>query len=351
MSTRTLTFPTDRSVGMLGVFDPRTSNRERAEARGAVDIAEGCKVTLQLNDDGCARPNWAAELPADAIVAIRVPPGVTSFSDETAKACSRFTELKQLVVSDGHLGDEGIATVGSLHGLVSLTLPPTEATDLSPLGNLTELSLLVVGAQTIEADALRALAALKALRSLSLVGPVDDAGLAVIGTIRDLTSLTLAKSEITAEGWRGLEHLTSLESLSISESPVGDEALGHIVALPGLRSFATDAADVTDAGLEQLARAVGLTKLSLPNASITGVGLSFLAPLSDLTVLHVPEPALSGGGAEALAKLPTLQQVHAEGADVIAFLPILEARPEVTVNGLQCTAKGVARLVAKQQRA
>jgi hypothetical protein len=122
--------------------------------------------------------------------------------------------------------------------------------------DLPALKRIVLHDTSVTGRALQAFAGLSGVRLVDMQGsPVDDAGLAVIGTLAELTSLNLARTAITDGGLKGLAGLRKLRILDLSGTKVSDASVAVLAGLPELRSLNLKGTKVTPGGVARLKQA------------------------------------------------------------------------------------------------
>ena len=115
---------------------------------------------------------------------------------------------------------------------------------------------------------------------------VTDAGLELVGWLRDLDELQLSDTAITDKGLahlRGLERLTILE---IHATGVTDAGFAQLKGMRRLRILGAGDTKVTDAGLAHLSAMENLQILDLSRTAVTDAGL---ARLKKLVVCHTSD--------------------------------------------------------------
>jgi hypothetical protein len=86
--------------------------------------------------------------------------------------------------------------------------------------------------------------------------PVEDAALAPIARLENLTRLHLEQTAVTDDGLSSLRGLAYLEYLNLYGTAVTDDGLQHLAGLPALRALYLWQTGVTDAGAERLRQAL-----------------------------------------------------------------------------------------------
>jgi hypothetical protein len=86
--------------------------------------------------------------------------------------------------------------------------------------------------------------------------PVGDAGMPVIGQLKNLSRLHLEKTDIGDDGLAHLKNLERLEYLNLYGTSVSDAGLSHLNALSRLRSLYLWQSNATREGVAQLTAAL-----------------------------------------------------------------------------------------------
>lgn len=101
----------------------------------------------------------------------------------------------------------------------------------------------------------------------------DDDALAIVADLKDLETLTLKKTKVTANGLAKLERLESLSTLQIFYC-TGDEAIEPLEKLQSLASLKLYGTNLTDEGVERLEKVFGpnnQVRLDIRNGAFLGV--------------------------------------------------------------------------------
>ena len=136
--------------------------------------------------------------------------------------------------------------------------------------------------------------------------PVEDADLAQLGDLANLTILNLRGSRVTDAGLVHLAPLRSLETLWLDSPGVTDEGMKSIASLRNLLRLGLSGSQVGDAGLAELAEMTRLQDLFLSQTRVTDAGLIPLRKLKKLQTLLLNGTAVTPGGVATLqAVLPS----------------------------------------------
>ena len=261
--------------------------------------------------------------------------GTFTVGDEEAKVLGEATSLTTLYFPPGGtakpLTDVGVKALSNLRGLTSLSLYGQKIT----LGKDTNFGQMT------------------GLKTLSVYGAVGDEGLAEIGKLTELTTLTLSlfgtpsftgtadlsklkkltyvtvSGAITDDGLKSIATLPAVQTLYLNSLTVSNDGLKVIPKMKTLttltlggRGYAAakaatktpDATGITGDGLANLAGS-GITMLTV-NAEIDGSDLKALAGCKALTYLNVNTTATDDAAIKAVMAAKTLRQIHAVGTKV-----------------------------------
>jgi hypothetical protein len=167
------------------------------------------------------------------------------------------------------IGDAGFMHVQSLHGLEVL-----DAIDLPRLDD----------------GALRSLSKLYWLREARFEGNrnFDDAGLAYLGHLTALQTLTFYGAPITDRGIRYLSHAVGLQDLQLGDSLVKDEGAKEIATqFRHLKMLDLQETKITSTGMAYISTLPDLQWLGLTNTAVTDQGLLALRSVSNLRDLYL----------------------------------------------------------------
>lgn len=157
-------------------------------------------------------------------------------------------------------------------------------------------------ARKVTAEDLKALAAVKNLTHLSLVGEeVPEAGFKHLAQSETLTSLDLYHTAITDSTLKELAALPHLTTLNLSGTRITDDGLKELAALKNLTTLYLGGTQISDRGLKELAAFKNLTTLYLLATRITDAGLKELTPLKKLRTLDLSYTPVTDAGLKELA--------------------------------------------------
>lgn len=281
--------------------------------------------------------------------------------DSQVAAFSKATRLRELILGGARLGATGLRALSCLRNLQSLELCGCEADAgaFSALSCWPALERVSISGwePTIPQEALRRLASIRTLRSLTIHQGRSDGSfllafnsrscleeLDLIGNFTETEIAQIARLErlrsIRLEVWNALDrgcvdcladhtglvefdvpwHVTDetlsrlvasspeIESLSVEESPVTSKG---VALLSGMRRLTKLnlcwCKQVGDRGLESLSRCDALEELNIGCTGITDAGIANLARLPRLRILDLSGTAVTDAGISRLATMTALE--------------------------------------------
>ncbi|WP_020473967.1 leucine-rich repeat domain-containing protein [Zavarzinella formosa] len=152
--------------------------------------------------------------------------GVTEFDDESIKGITRHQELVCLDLGVTDITNAGLKEIVGLKNLKSLRfldprMSPKAISDdgLKQIGELKQLTELVMMSFRFTDDGLKYLASLNQLTSLSVSSPrITDKGLKHLVSLKQLAELDLSLTNVTAEGAKELQMALPKVKIKIRES-------------------------------------------------------------------------------------------------------------------------------------
>jgi hypothetical protein len=129
------------------------------------------------------------------------------------------------------------------------------------------------------------------------------------------TGLALHGAGLRGDDLAVLAKCTRLEWLQLTENPLDDAGLAHLVELP-LRELMLDITPVGDAGMEFVADMETLEQLDVANTRITDKGVASIARLPELQVLWLAGTGVTDAGLAQLESLSRLKYVDLRGTGV-----------------------------------
>jgi internalin A len=193
-----------------------------------------------------------------------------AITDAGAREFRGLSNLKSLVLVETSITDAGLKDIATLENLRTLKVPLSDITDagllhLRALRNLRQLDLSVTA---ITGAGLEALQGLTHLTDLSLIfaHPFEDRSLKFVGALPSLTSVNLRETWSSDAHIGELAHLKNLKSLDVGRTAVTAVGLNK---LGGCRELRTLVARETDVGrsLTKLPQFPKLSELDLSYGS------------------------------------------------------------------------------------
>jgi len=229
---------------------------------------------------------------------------VHSLAASSAQLLGALPALTALTLAYSNVHDVGAAT--------QLRRLQVHGAELNSLERLTLLTHLSFNGPSVDATALTALTELRELDARSDDSSINDAHIAAVGRLRQLSTLRLGGGIASHASVRQLSSLTCLTALSLLSlhNRAGCDALPRsLMALEISSSF-------DDAGLASVAALTQLTVLRLPMCNeVSDEGLSRLTQLRALArlQLHWWQGRITATGIDALAQLPALTTLTLAG--------------------------------------
>ena len=194
--------------------------------------------------------------------------GCDGFTDAGLEHLSGLKHLKRLFIAEGtRISGSGLVRLNSLPRLERLDLHgATTDEGLKPLEKCVNLRSLYLDSERVTDDGLAHLRNLGALTELSYYGSMTDAGLAHLRDLHSLQRLSLGRGTIT-------------------DKVITDQGLAYLGSMKELRTVSIDSNRITDAGLAAFRDLPKLDTLSVCNAPLTDAGLAALKGHASLTLV------------------------------------------------------------------
>jgi hypothetical protein len=230
-----------------------------------------------------------------------------ALAGKTVDKLANERELRTLELENTGVGDEGAAAIAKLIQLDTLSLAKSKVTDaalpvLAKLPNLTALDL--TGTPVTP----RGLAALKGLRRLDHLGYLDAQMPALNEAIREivanfprLTTWKLSGDPITAEAIGALAQVRAVDRLILT-GKVESGGLAALAKVPGLDKLLLINGDHADAGLEPLQALHGLKYLEVGGKGVTDQFLEKMKKNRGLKEIKLSSTSVTAQGIAAYEK-------------------------------------------------
>jgi internalin A len=175
--------------------------------------------------------------------------------------------------------------------------------------------LSLAGQEKITDAGMANLGSVKNLSHLCLNGTnVTDAGLKTLANLQSLFSLDLSFSKLTNVGV--IADLKNLLALNLNGTRVAGSGLREIYRLKELRYLDLGFTDVDDADLREVIKLENLTSLSLLQTMVTDDGIHELADFRNLTYLFLDGKEMTDETLMHLAKITTLAELGLCGTKI-----------------------------------
>ena len=297
-------------------------------------------ATVSIGQPGSLRKvEKMADLPGEkfAIMKVEINPrdGIT---EADLDVIEQLDETEEIQLTGVPATD---ATVKMLRALPSLRV-----LGLKDLANLTGASF-------------RTVAAMPALKSLAVRGPISTESLAGLAVNRKLDTLALNTGAFSEQDFGAIATIPALKTLTISTSePVPPAAWARLVVAKKLTSLTAEKTSVNAEVLAQIGRFSELTSLTLGDIAMSDAELAPLGALKLLQTLKTGRGSTFDGTflttwpLHPRMKTLTLYSTHTVSDKVLRVIatafPKLE-KLEVTASAGSVTAAGLAHLAKLRQ--
>ncbi|HUY55121.1 MAG TPA: contact-dependent growth inhibition system immunity protein [Candidatus Nanopelagicaceae bacterium] len=292
---RILSFPTDRSVGILRRHDPHGVRQVGLRghhppsnpfffvweffsvAQGDVVAPEGMPLELLMVENGRWDPS---PLP------VKEPPRLFRMTSEQIRALADRTAAEILADNPPPVRPDPI--------------------DLAFLEHLAPDALyqLAISDTRLVGDGLKPIQHLWGLRSLELHQQVDDRDLALLAEHRRLEALSLGfgSRQVSDSGLRPLQACTEIRVLHLGETQVTDLGMWHLRGCIKLEELNLSHTAVGTEDLAWIEDMRQLWRLDLEHTQVTRAGLARLATLGNLHWLTISSPHITEQDLNALRR-------------------------------------------------
>lgn len=275
--TRVLTFPNDRSLGVLEV-SKRDGVIQKIYAKGEV-VVPCVRVTLKVAYQDRYDLSPVKRLPADALHGISFRK--LAIDDAQLANLSHLTGLVELDLSHTDVSDAGLRYVGKLAGLKSLDLDGTLVTaeGLKEIRSLTKLEQLNLQCTHCGDKGFESLASLRSLRELRLSkSNIGDRGSQALSSTKGLKRLDLSFTKLSNNGLRALVNLPHLEDLQIAHTKVNRGGLAYLKQMKSLNRIVYSSDQLSASDLKELRSSLPQCQLK-EFATQNDLPLEIFAPL------------------------------------------------------------------------
>lgn len=346
--------PACRIVSDHGTFLPTvatmTPDRRAAEwvlsvgGRVSIDTADGTRVDVgdlselpdspflvrtvniqersEVTDDGLINLRGCSQLGSLlAFDTAITDQGLANLTDEGRQP---LEHLVSLFIARTRISDTGLQYLAGSKDLLYLDIQSIPVSDGSLLGNFRQLNTLDIVRSKISAEELSILRGLPLLRKLSVDGrQLEGVGSQHVSSLNKLSELIVRfpRSEFDGAVLSGLDELTKLELLELSEDQMNKALWSAVASVAKLESLNLDGDGVTDASIGQMPVLPELKVLTLKNGRKEVSGETIAAAvhrtpaLQELVVSH---NELNDGDARFLESLTQLTKLTLTDNDITA---------------------------------
>ena len=211
---RTLTFPSDRSVGVVLVHSwgsaTADSWEQLAQALGSVKVPAGKMVRLEVAKTE-KDLRWLAVLAPDALQAIRI--GNADVEDMALPFVGKWKSIRDVSFDGSGLGDEALASLAGSGSIESISVAGTKVADagVKQLRGLPRIGRLNLAETSITDAAMTAIGAMTTLKEIRLPAGVTDAGLAPLAGLPQVELADLGRCSLKGDGARAFGGIRTRE--------------------------------------------------------------------------------------------------------------------------------------------
>lgn len=190
------------------------------------------------------------------------------------------------------------------------------------LGNLSNLTYLVLTGNQLSGSIPAELGNLTNLKTLSLGGNQLSGGIPVeFGNLTNLTSLTLSYNQLSGSIPAELENLVNLKGLILSGNQLSGSIPAVLENLMNLEGLLLSGNQLSGSIPAELGNLTNLIALDLGTNELSGSIPVALGNLSNLSVLRLYDNQLSGEIPASLSNLTTLNQLYLQKNQLIGCFP------------------------------
>ena len=340
------------------IAEARTATPEPAPEKPAPSVAPPVSKLPRL------APRALVErlLAMGATISIARPGGLTRVDKMADLPGDRFAIMKAEFIPHEGISAADLDIIEQLTDAEDVGLTGVPATDATVklLRSLPELRVLGLRDMTgITPAGFRTIAALPALKTLSVRGPIGGESLSAFATNRKLDSLTLSDVTFAEQDFAAIAGIPALKTLTIStRNPVAPAVWARLAVSKKLATLNLENTPKTAEMIAQIARIGTLTTLSLGDFTLPD---SDLSPLGSLKALHslktAPASTLDGSvfagwplhPAMKTLTLGSKSSVSDKALRGIAIAFPMLARLEVSATAGSVTPAGLAHLQKLRQ--
>ena len=238
-------------------------------------LAMGATISVG-HSGGLSRVNKMADLPGDkfAIIKVEFPPH-EGLSAADLDLVEQLTDVEDVQLTG---------------------VPATDATLKLLRGHLALRSLGLRDLEKLTVAGFRAVAAMPALKTLAVRGPISTESLTALNANRKLDSLALNDVTFTEQDFAAIAGIPSLKTFSITtRDPVVPAAWGRLAGAKKLGTLTVEKTPKNAEVIAQIARISSLTSLSLGDVTVADADLAPLGSLNKLGTLRTAKESTLDG--------------------------------------------------------
>ena len=291
---------------------------------------------------------------------------LTDVRDDGVGHLAKIQTLKQLKLVKTKVTNAGIAHVKNMPNLEGLDLQDVNTVDnacLSDIKGLKKLKFLRIYGPTFDGDGIAPIGEMTTLRTLSMHQTgLNDENVKYLKGLVDLEKLLLYGTRVSDNGMAELAGLTRLKELDLRATPCGtaamevylshmpelrlldlsesnspnvDEAMPAIAKLSHLENLNLWHTQVTDPAVALLASLPNLKSLNLDdNKKVTDASMDTVGKLVNLEYLHIGSTSVTDVGLAKLHNLKKLKKTKDDPALVITFLDVSDEAVESLMEAI-----------------
>jgi internalin A len=235
--------------------------------------------------------------------------------DNICKGLKTLPDLQILFVDGTKTTDAGLKDLCQGTRFLWLDLSRTQITDagMSDLASQTDLLGLILDGNP----------------------KLTDAGVARLGAVRNLRTLSLANTAVSFDAIPNATNWRALRKLSLAGTTISDASLTHVAAIKSLERLDLSRTQIRGSGLAELAAIKGLQLLTLTDVPLNDRGAKALGTLKQIHELHLNNSKPAPKGKEPKDETPVVPVVVPVGDDL---LPPLAGCDSLAVLDLSWTA-------------
>ncbi len=284
------------TIFSLAIVLVSTSNpKPLADPADAIDALKTLGVQLERDKSG--------------FVVQALLPAQSGRLQETVAHLRRLPKLAWLTCNGDSLSTDDFLQFASLRHLEEFELNANEKCQPLPWKVLRTVRCVRLSGDGVGDALLEAVSTMPAVTSahLNRVAVTPD-GLAHLQRLRNLDSVLIQSSKVTAAGVKRLAEVETLESLTLCGNAIGAGGFAHLGKLTRLRYLNLESTRCTDNDVALFIPLANLTDLDLGyNPAVTDAGLRHLAGLRKLVGLRLYGTKVTDDGVAELKKaLPRL---------------------------------------------